>query len=134
MGITLHIPILVYDSGMARASTMSDAFNAIAESARREVLEALADGEVAVNDLVERLGFTQPQVSKHLAVLRAVDLVTVRADGRQRLYSLNAEALRAIYEWIKPFERLWNDRFDRLDLVVADLIAQRQPTSHQETP
>ena len=120
---------------MARASTTSDAFNAIAEADRRELIEALADGEVAVNDLVERLGFTQPQASKHLAVLRAVDLVTVRADGRQRLYSLNPDTLRAVYEWIKPFERLWNDRLDRLDRVVADLAAQRRPiTSRKEAP
>ena len=110
---------------MARASTTSDAFNAIAEGARREILEALGDGEVAVNDLVDQLGFTQPQVSKHLAVLRTVDLVAVRAEGRQRLYSVNAETLRTLYEWIKPFERLWNDRLDRLDRVVADLVAAR---------
>ena len=114
---------------MARASTTSDAFNAIAEAARREVLEALVDGEVAVNDLVDRLGMTQPQVSKHLAVLRVVDLVSVRADGRQRLYSLNADTLRSLYDWIKPFERLWNDRLDRLDRVIADLAEERRSTT-----
>ena len=116
---------------MARASTTSDAFNAIAEGARREVLEALADGEMAVNDLVARLGFTQPQVSKHLAVMRAVDLVTARADGRHRLYSLNAATLRDLYEWIKPFERLWNERLDRLDGVVAELAATHRQTSKE---
>ena len=95
------------------------------------MLEALADGEVGVNDLVVRLGFTQPQVSKHLAVLRAVDLVTVRAEGRQRLYSLKADTLRALYEWIRPFERLWNERLDRLDGVVAELAAT-DPQSPKE--
>lgn len=124
--------IAAYDVPMARASTTSDAFNAVAEGARREIVEALADGEVAVNDLVDRLGFTQPQVSKHLAVLRAVDLVTVRADGRQRLYSLNPETLRTLYDWIKPFERLWNDRLDRLDRVVADLAAERKLSDHRK--
>lgn len=110
---------------MARASTTSDAFNAIAEGARRDILEALADGEMAVNDLVERLGFTQPQVSKHLAVLRAVELVRVRAQGRQRLYSLDIGTLHTLYEWIKPFEDLWNARLNRLDSVVAELAATR---------
>lgn len=104
---------------MARAATTTDAFNAIAEGARRQVLELLADGEMAVNDLVDRLGIGQPQVSKHLAVLRAVDLVDVRTDGRHRIYSLNDQALRDVYEWIKPFERLWNDRLDRLDRLVS---------------
>ena len=113
---------------MARATTTSDAFNAIAEGARREILEALADGGLVVNDLVERLGLTQPQVSKHLAVLKAVELVTVRADGRQRLYSLNPVAMHPLYAWIAPFKRLWDDRFDRLDLVLAD------PTSPLLTP
>ena len=119
---------------MARASTTSDAFNAVAEGARRDILEALADGEVAVNDLVDRLGFTQPQVSKHLAVLRTVDLVTARAEGRQRLYSVNADTLRTLYDWIKPFERLWNDRLDRLDRVVADLAAARHYQPRKEQP
>ena len=123
-----------YDVGMARASTTSDAFNAIAEGARRDILEALADGEVAVNDLVDRLGFTQPQVSKHLAVLRTVDLVTVRAEGRQRLYSINADTLRTLHDWIKPFERLWNDRMDRLDRVVAELTGTRRDQPGKEQP
>lgn len=118
---------------MARAPTTSDAFNAIAEEARRDVLDALAEGEVAVNDLAARLGFTQPQLSKHLAVLRAVDLVTVRAEGRQRLYSLNADTLHSLYEWIKPFEQLWTDRLDRLAGVAAELAAT-QPQSRRDFP
>lgn len=117
---------------MARASTTSDAFNAIAEGTRREILEALTNGEVAVNDLVDRLGLTQPQVSKHLAVLRAVDLVSVRADGRQRLYSINDAAMRTLYEWIEPFTRRWNDRFDRLDRVLSELPSPDKSITTQE--
>ena len=116
---------------MARASTTSDAFNAVAEQARRDLLEVLANGEAAVNDLVERLGLTQPQVSKHLGVLRAVNLVEVRVSGRQRIYSINATAVRELYDWIKPFERLWNDRLDRLEHVLATLP---KPTKTKDQP
>ena len=116
---------------MARASTTSDAFNAVAEQARRDLLEVLTNGEAAVNDLVARSGLTQPQVSKHLGVLRAVNLVEVRVNGRQRIYSINATAVRELYDWIKPFERLWNDRLDRLDNVLATLP---KPTKPKDQP
>jgi len=89
---------------MPRAATTADAFNAIAESNRREILTALVGGEAAVGDLVDRLRLTQPQVSKHLGVLRSVDLVRCRTVGRQRLYRVNAPALRPIHDWVSAFE------------------------------
>src|SRR5919112_5943273 len=106
---------------MARAATTADAFNAVAERRRREILDLLADGERPVNDLVRALGIAQPQVSKHLRVLREVGAVGVRDHGRQRLYRLNGRALRPIHEWVKGYERFWAERFDRLDAVLDDL-------------
>ena len=106
---------------MARAATTTDAFNAVAEPRRRQILDMLTLGESSVNDLVARLGLAQPQVSKHLRVLREVGLVEVRDDGRQRMYRLNSEGLKPIYDWIKPYEQMWNDRFDALDDVLAEL-------------
>ena len=106
---------------MSRAATTSDAFNAIAESSRRDILDALAGGEVSVGDLVDRLHLTQPQVSKHLGVLRTVDLVRSRTVGRQRLYRVNGPALKPVYEWLRPFEDLWNERLDRLDDYLVEL-------------
>ena len=106
---------------MARAATTADAFNAVAEPRRREILDALAGGERPVNDLVELLGIPQPQVSKHLRVLREVGAVDVRGDGRQRLYRLKGEALKPIHDWVKDYERLWSERFDRLDVVLEEL-------------
>ena len=106
---------------MARAATTADAFNAVAEPRRREIIDALADGEHAVNDLVELLGLAQPQVSKHLKVLREVGLVEVREAGRQRLYRLNGEPLKPIHDWVRSYEQTWNDRFDALDEVLEDL-------------
>src|SRR5664279_5508009 len=100
---------------MARTATTADAFNAVAEPRRRELLDVLADGELAVNDLVARLGLTQPQVSKHLRVLREVGVVHVRGDGRQRLYRLNGLALKPIHDWIKAYEQTWSERFNALD-------------------
>jgi DNA-binding transcriptional ArsR family regulator len=108
-------------SAMARAATTTDAFNAVAEPRRRQILDLLAGGERPVNDLVEALGLAQPQVSKHLRVLREVDVVAVREDGRRRLYSLNGSALKPIHDWVKNYERLWSDRFDQLDAVLEEL-------------
>jgi DNA-binding transcriptional ArsR family regulator len=107
---------------MARAATTADAFNAVAEPRRRDILDALADGERAVNDLVTLLGLAQPQVSKHLRVLREVGAVEVRDAGRQRLYRCNGAALKPIHDWISNYERLWSDRFEQLDVVLEDLI------------
>jgi len=88
---------------MARAATTTDAFNAVAEPRRRQILDLLAAGERPVNDLVELLGLTQPQVSRHLRVLREVGLVRVRDAGRQRLYRLDPEPLKAIHDWLSPY-------------------------------
>ena len=106
---------------MARAATTTDAFNAVAEPRRRQILDVLAGGERPVNDLVRVLGLAQPQVSKHLRVLREVGAVDVRSDGRQRLYRLNGEALKPIHDWVKNYERSWSERFERLDVVLDDL-------------
>jgi DNA-binding transcriptional ArsR family regulator len=109
-----------------RAATTADAFNAVAEPRRREILDALADGEHPVNDLVQSLGLAQPQVSKHLRVLRQVGAVEVRDEGRRRLYRLNGRALKPIHDWVSSYERLWSDRFDQLDVVLEDLKAKEQ--------
>jgi DNA-binding transcriptional ArsR family regulator len=109
---------------MARAATTTDAFNAVAEPRRRQILDLLADGERPVNDLVRVLGLAQPQVSKHLRVLREVGAVDVRDHGRQRLYRLNGDALRPIHEWVKTYEHFWSERFERLDAVLDELKEQ----------
>ncbi|TMM12341.1 MAG: winged helix-turn-helix transcriptional regulator [Actinobacteria bacterium] len=106
---------------MARAATTTDAFNAVAEPRRREILDALAGGERAVNDLVHELGVAQPQVSKHLRVLREVGAVDVREDGRRRLYRLNGAALKPIHDWVKEYEQTWSERFDLMDVVLDEL-------------
>ena len=106
---------------MARAPTTADAFNAVAEPRRRQILDVLTGGELAVNDVVDRLGLSQPQVSKHLRVLREVGAVDVREDGRQRFYRLNGEALKPIHDWIARYEETWSERFDRLDSVLEEL-------------
>ena len=106
---------------MARAATTADAFNAVAEPRRRQILDALAGGERPVNELVRELRLVQPQVSKHLRVLREVGAVEARVEGRQRLYRLNGHALKPIHDWVKGYEQLWSDRFDELDAVLEDL-------------
>src|SRR5215467_5919211 len=106
---------------MARVATTADAFNAVAEPRRREILDVLASGERPVNDLVELLDLAQPQVSKHLRVLRAVGLVTSREEGRQRMYRLNGQPLKEIHDWVKQYEQTWNERFDALDDVLDEL-------------
>ena len=112
--------------GMARAATTADAFNAVAEPRRRQILDALATRERPVNDLVRLLGVAQPQVSKHLRVLREVGAVEVREEGRQRLYRLNGRALKPIHDWVSGFERSWTERFDQLDVVLEDLKGQQE--------
>lgn len=106
---------------MARKPTTHDPFNAVAEPKRRQVLEAIGTNELSVNEIVERLGWNQPAVSKHLGVLKQVGLVSERRVGRQRLYRVNAEKLKPIYDWVTPFERFWSDRFDRLDDVLQEI-------------
>lgn len=106
---------------MARAATTADAFNAVAEPRRRQILDLLAGGERPVTDLVERIGIAQPQVSKHLRVLREVGLVRVRDEGRQRIYRLDARRLKPIHDWVGRYEEMWSERYDRLDAVLEEL-------------
>ncbi len=106
---------------MARAAAASDVFNAIGETHRREILDALVAGERPVGELVDVLRLTQPQVSKHLRVLSDVGLVRCRAEGRRRLYRLDHERLRPVHDWMEKYEQSWNRRLDRLDDYLADL-------------
>jgi len=106
---------------MARAATTADAFNAVAEPRRREILDLLMTGERPVNDVVEALGLAQPQVSKHLRVLREVGMVTAREDGRQRLYRVNGHALKPIHDWVERYAALWEERFELIDDVLEHL-------------
>jgi DNA-binding transcriptional ArsR family regulator len=112
---------------MARAATTTDAFNALAEPRRRELVAALAGQERSVTELVALLGLAQSQVSKHLTVLRRVGVVDVRDAGRHRMYRLNGAALKPIHDWVKQFERTWSVRFDRLDAVLDDLKDGERP-------
>jgi len=106
---------------MARTPTTHDPFNAVAEPKRRQLIQAMGAQELSVNELVEALGWNQPSVSKHLGVLKQVGLVEERRVGRQRLYRVNAENLRPIFDWVTPFEQMWSERFDRLDNVLEKI-------------
>jgi DNA-binding transcriptional ArsR family regulator len=99
---------------MPRAATTTDAFNAVAEPRRREILAYLAGAELPVGDLVAKMGLEQPSVSKHLKVLRDVGLVRVRRNGRHMLYQTNADAIRPVHEWTKMFERFWAHQLMRV--------------------
>jgi DNA-binding transcriptional ArsR family regulator len=120
----LHMSISEYDDRVARASTTSDVFNAIAEADRRQILDALMTGEKAVGAIVTGLSMSQPRVSKHLRVLSEVGLVTCRADGRHRLYRAEPARLRPLHDWLTKYEQAWNDRLDRIDDLLQEL--QRQ--------
>jgi DNA-binding transcriptional ArsR family regulator len=109
---------------MARAATTADVFNAVAEPRRRQILDALSGRERPVGDLVTELGLAQSQVSKHLRVLREVGAVQAREVGRQRLYSVDASALKPIHDWVSAYERLWEERFQALDVVLDELKRQ----------
>jgi DNA-binding transcriptional ArsR family regulator len=117
---------------MARAATTTDAFNAVAEPRRRQILDVLAGGERPVNDLVAQLGLAQPQVSKHLRVLREVGAVEVRGEGRRRLYRLNGEALKPIHDWVASYERTWSERFEQLDVVLKELEPKEEGDGSDE--
>jgi len=106
---------------MARTPTTHDPFNAVAELRRRQLIQAMGEQELSVNELVELLGWNQPSVSKHLGVLKQVGLVKERRVGRQRMYRVNAERLKPIFEWVAPFEKIWSERFDRLDVVLEKM-------------
>jgi DNA-binding transcriptional ArsR family regulator len=106
---------------MARSSTTSDVFNAIAEVRRREILDALMAGEKAVGTIVADLSLSQPQVSKHLRVLSEVGLVKCRVQGRHRLYSLEPARLRPLHEWLAKYEQMLNEQLDRMDDYLKEL-------------
>ena len=112
---------------MARSSTTSDVFNAVAEAGRRDILDTLIAGEKAVGTIVDELSMSQPQVSKHLRVLSEVGLVRCRADGRRRLYSLEPERLLPFRDWLTKYEQALNERLDRLDDYLKQLQRQGEP-------
>jgi DNA-binding transcriptional ArsR family regulator len=99
---------------MARAATTSDAFNAVAESRRRDILNYLAMQERSVSEIVDAMEMEQPSISKHLKVLKGVGLVEVRREGRQMLYKVNAMAIQPLHEWTSTFERLWKHQLLRI--------------------
>jgi len=111
---------------MARAATTTDAFNAVAEPRRRQILDALAAGDRRVSDLVDLLAISQPQVSKHLRVLREVGLVQVREEGRERIYRLRGRSLKPIHDWVKNYERMWSERFKELEEALGELQAKEE--------
>ncbi|MGB6743696.1 MAG: metalloregulator ArsR/SmtB family transcription factor [Terracidiphilus sp.] len=122
---------------MARAATTSDAFNAIAEPRRREILTYLALRERQVGEIVSAVGLDQPSVSKHLGVLREVGLVHVRRNGRHRLYRTNAEAIRPLHEWTRTFERYWQHTLDRVKQRAEAQMKSKPESdrnSHKEKP
>ncbi len=118
------MPITEYIGTVARSSTTSDVFNAIGDTHRREILDALMTGEKAVGAIVNDLSMSQPQVSKHLRVLSEVGLVRCRAEGRRRLYRLEPARLRPMHEWLAKYEQAWNDRLDRLDDYLKEVQQQ----------
>jgi DNA-binding transcriptional ArsR family regulator len=109
---------------MARLPTTTDVFNAVAEPGRRDIVNLLAQGERSVNEIADALRMKQPQISKHLRVLKEVGLVSVRGAGQQRLYRLNGQSLKPIHDWVKPFEHLWNERLDRLAGYLEEMKRQ----------
>ena len=118
---------------MPRAPTTLDSFNAIGEPKRRQVIDVLAKGERPVNELVRSLGWPQPQVSKHLRVLRKVGLVSEHRHGRQRVYRLNGEQLKPIHDWVKSFERFWTHQLERIK-ARAEQRARESKTRSEKSP
>src|SRR6476469_1750352 len=121
------MPRSEYDGAVARASTTSDVFNAVAEAHRRQILDVLIPGEKAVGAIVDDLSMSQPQVSKHLRVLSEVGLVRCRSEGRRRLYRLEPARLRPLHEWLAKYEQAWNDRLDRVDDYLAEIQQEGEP-------
>src|SRR5690242_6681488 len=119
--------ITEYIGSVARSSTTSDAFNAVAEVRRREILDALIAGEKAVGAIVSDLSMSQPQVSKHLRVLSAVGLVRCRAEGRRRLYSLQPARLRPLYDWLAKYGQARNEQLDRMGDYLRELQKGERP-------
>jgi DNA-binding transcriptional ArsR family regulator len=121
------MPIQEYIEAVARSSTTSDVFNAIAEAHRREILDTLITGEKPVGTIVNDLSLSQPQVSKHLRVLSEVGLVSCRAEGRRRLYRLEPARLRPMHNWLAKYEQAWKERLDRMDDYLKELQEQGEP-------
>jgi DNA-binding transcriptional ArsR family regulator len=119
------MPLSAYNAAVARSSTTSDVFNAIAEAHRRDVLDVLIGGEQAVGAIVNTVSMSQPQVSKHLRVLTKVGLVTCRPEGRRRFYRLEPARLRPLNEWLAKYERAVNERMDRIDDYLQELQRQQ---------
>jgi len=115
---------------MARASTTSDAFNAVAEPRRRQILSYLADDERPVSDIVAAIGLEQPSVSKHLRVLHDVGLVRMRCQGRQKFYRTNAEAIRPLHEWAATFERYWQHQLNRVKERAEEMAREPSLQTH----
>lgn len=111
---------------MARAPTTTDAFNAVAEPRRRQILDVLVSGELPVTGLAALLDLAQPQVSKHLKVLKEVGLVAVRDQGRERLYRLDARPLQPIHDWVGNFRLAWEARFQALDQLLVELKQEEE--------
>ena len=133
-----HIPILEYNSRMARAATTTDVFNAIAEPRRREIIGLLNDGrEWAVGEVVARVKIAQPSVSKHLGVLRKVGVVSVVKRGQHRLYRLHAAQLKPIHDWVKSYERYWTHQLSRIkeraERKAMDRIARENEPPDQKS-
>jgi DNA-binding transcriptional ArsR family regulator len=116
---------------MAPTTTTADVFGAVAEPRRRQLLELLAGGERPVGDLVAATGLAQPQVSKHLRILREVGVVDVRDEGRRRLYRVDGAALKPIHDWVAGFEALWTERYEALDAVLEDLKKEKRDAGDQ---
>jgi DNA-binding transcriptional ArsR family regulator len=123
------MPETAYDGVVARPSVAADVFNAVAGAHRREVLDALVGGEKAVGAIVSELSMTQPQVSKHLRALSSAGLVRCRADGRRRLYRLDAARLRPLREWMSKYERVMEERLDQMDAYLTELQAKERDSA-----
>lgn len=124
------------NKAMPRAATTTDVFNAIAEPRRRQIIDLLAGANrpQAVGDLVEALQLPQPAVSKHLAVLRKVGVVSVRKEGKHRFYELNAVELRPVHDWVKTYERFWSNQLDRIKQRAEKLAAERAAPPKPKQP
>lgn len=114
---------------MPPVSAAADVFTAIAEPRRRAILDLLAGGERPVNDLVAELAISQPQVSKHLRVLREVGAVTVRESGRQRLYRVDPQSLKPVGDWVRRYEQMWEERFESFDAVLEEMKGKEAQTT-----
>jgi DNA-binding transcriptional ArsR family regulator len=133
-----HSYIGMYCWAMARASTNSDAFNAVAEPRRREILSYLAGTERPVGDIVTALGLEQPSVSKHLRVLKDVGLVRMRCQGRQKLYQTNAAAIQPLHAWAATFERYWQHQLlgvkVRAEAMARQGFKESKPPTNNSKP